>query len=406
MDRALWAVIALISYGSLYPFAFESPASLLAAWNEFILDRHLWTSLGDVFGNILLFIPLGVIAMLPSKAGRTLRRRIVWTLTLGLVLAFVLQVLQIWIPSRSAALSDVFWNVVGTVAGMAVALGIGAGRRRYDFCLSIEQTWIAALVVAWLVVELAPFVPFLDWSGIKTNLKPLLINPSVAPVRLLFNGAAVLLLGQLLSSIRGSYSPNLMLIALLAIVNALRPFMVDYPMSLTTILGQFGGLAVWLSMSRYTASQRSTVVILALLTAYTVQALAPFAVQDTPATFHWLPFAAMLEGSMIANARALAESVLIFGGVLVLTYQHGGSAGGVAFGLAIWVGMIEVAQLWLPGHTSDITEPLLALAIGLALRMSRGVRRKASDTRAAAAVIHDASHSLSGATSLSENSAG
>ena len=53
--------LLLITYGSLYPFHVVAPASLHDAWNAFITNFAVWTTRGDVIGNLALFVPLGLL---------------------------------------------------------------------------------------------------------------------------------------------------------------------------------------------------------------------------------------------------------------------------------------------------------------------------------------------------------
>ena len=59
-----WAVAAFIVYGSLFPFAFQTPpqpfSKLLADWNPL-------ASISDAVDNVLLFVPLG--AALHARGG-------------------------------------------------------------------------------------------------------------------------------------------------------------------------------------------------------------------------------------------------------------------------------------------------------------------------------------------------
>ena len=73
--RTLLLVCALlIVYGSLYPFGYTPPASFENAWSAFIGNHSLWTTPGDVAGNIVLFLPFGACATASMPSGRLARR--------------------------------------------------------------------------------------------------------------------------------------------------------------------------------------------------------------------------------------------------------------------------------------------------------------------------------------------
>ena len=56
--RILFVIALLIGYGSLYPGDFLTPEA--GAVKKFLTDWRLFTSLGDLLGNIALFFPLGM----------------------------------------------------------------------------------------------------------------------------------------------------------------------------------------------------------------------------------------------------------------------------------------------------------------------------------------------------------
>jgi hypothetical protein len=90
----------------------------------------------------------------------------------------------------------------------------------------------------------------------------------------------------------------------------------------------------------------------------------------------------MLEGSMAANVRSLVALLFAFGAMLWLVERAGGRVLGVAGALAVWVGLVEAAQMWIVGRTPDITPSLLL--IGLALVFERLRRAESLGVRAAA----------------------
>jgi len=62
--RAVRALLAIaIVYGSLFPFNYVAPASLPEAWRAFWSNTRLFTSIGDVLGNVALFVPWGFAAV-------------------------------------------------------------------------------------------------------------------------------------------------------------------------------------------------------------------------------------------------------------------------------------------------------------------------------------------------------
>ncbi len=112
--RILSVIAVLIAYGSLYPGNFSTPDA--GAVKKFLTDWHLFTSPGDLLGNIALFFPLEMAGILFGSSRVNVTIRVAWLLFLALVYSFALQLTQVWLPSRSAALADVLWNMTGMLS--------------------------------------------------------------------------------------------------------------------------------------------------------------------------------------------------------------------------------------------------------------------------------------------------
>jgi hypothetical protein len=77
----------------------------------------VWWALEDL-GNIALFAPLGFALAWWS-------RRPVFAILAGATVSLLCEAVQHWIPTRQASLQDVAWNVLGTLAGVAIAFAVG-----------------------------------------------------------------------------------------------------------------------------------------------------------------------------------------------------------------------------------------------------------------------------------------
>lgn len=80
----------------------------------------VWWALEDL-GNIALFAPLGFALAWWS-------RRPLFALLAGATVSLVCEAAQHWIPTRVPSLQDVLWNVLGTLAGVALAFALGRSR--------------------------------------------------------------------------------------------------------------------------------------------------------------------------------------------------------------------------------------------------------------------------------------
>src|SRR5204862_2733067 len=61
----------LVTHGSLYPWHFARPASFAEGWSHMMNQASWWTGFGDVVGNVVLFVPVGVLGWALAREWRT-----------------------------------------------------------------------------------------------------------------------------------------------------------------------------------------------------------------------------------------------------------------------------------------------------------------------------------------------
>jgi len=353
--RLMALCVLLAAHGSIYPWRFAWPPSLAMAWQHMMQQSSWWTGLGDVVGNIALFTPLGVLGwLLLSSSARPAWLRALLVLAAGLAYAFVLQVVQIFVPERDAAWSDVVWNTVGLALGMLLAApaSLIPLARLSAQPLRLPLTFAAL----WLLLQCWPLLPALDWQHIKDALKPLLLHPQWRTVTALDAAISLALVGLLLRPLRHR---RLWLLALPCAaacgVLLVEGQVLSVPRGVGWIVGVLAAALAW-RLSRRTAATLGAA--LALLW-FTFDQLKPFQLNDSFGEFHWLPFAALLQGSLSANTLALAWQLFWQGAVLVLLHSLGARASALALALGLWTLLRESTQTLLPGRTADITPAML-----------------------------------------------
>jgi VanZ family protein len=365
----LLVCIVLITHGSLYPWSFVAPASFADAFAALMAQRR-WTShFGDVVGNVALFVPLGALWVAARPPGRGVRWRDLLTLLVAaLVFAWGLQVLQIYTPARDPALSDVLWNGVGLLLGTALAAALRAPLARLAAQSEAVHRPALALVALWLALEWFPFVPTIDWQHVKDALEPLLLQPSWRSASAVDAGLGVMVLALLLRPWRHR---AVLLVALVALALVGKLLIVWQTISLSHVVGFAAGLLAAPLLWRTPAGRADMFAVFATLAWFTVDELRPFALADAPGRLHWIPFTALLQGSLTANVVAFGRAMFWLGAVLVLAATGGARLGGVAFGLSVWALLLELLQTVLPGRVADATValiPWLWLPILAALR--------------------------------------
>jgi len=168
-------VVGLILYVSLYPFRFiaDGPATID------VLRGLTWAraSHGDMFNNVLLYLPLGfcLALVLEPRVGRT--AALVAAVVLGGALSLAMEVAQASIEIRVPSLTDLALNVTGSLAGGVAGTVWGALGARMTPRARPRGTSAAvplAIVVLWLLARLWPLVPDASLRQLKRAVGPLL----------------------------------------------------------------------------------------------------------------------------------------------------------------------------------------------------------------------------------------
>ena len=367
MRTLLLLVAALITYGSLYPFHFAANPNLPREAAALLTMPTLRMGRGDLVGNLLLFVPFGLVAAMHVDTRKPVRAAgaLALLLLLGLLLALALQVAQLWVPSRVPELNDVLANAAGMLLGV---LAGWIGRRFFPAAtLHLPQALAPAmLMLLWLGYQWFPLVPTLDLQNSINALKPLLRAPQVDVARALHTALAWLAFFKLWDIAAGKGTPTLAMAATALAILGAKLFIAGAGISPANAIGLGIALAC-LPWRQH--GMALPVLIVAIFISLLASGLAPYEPLSQAQAFHWIPFTGMLEGSMGANLLNLIEKSFIYGALIVLISGKSGHPLMAATMVAVVLGMVEAAQLFLPGRTAESTDPVLALILGLAIRL-------------------------------------
>ena len=356
--RLLLVVALLIAYGSLYPLNFSQPPP--GAWDGFLNSWGGQQSPGDSMGNVALFVPFGLFAWFALQ-GKKPGQRIATILVAALVFSASLQVLQLFLRARDPALVDIAWNLAGTLAGLLLVIPVG----RFGGALEVP-IWTTALpfllVGVWLVGELTPLVPTLDFGAIKQSLAPIKRLHWRFPPTFLAVGQA-LALGCLLENFLHARRARVILWLLLATAVAGKLIMLYQYLTLHQLCGWLTGGMIWLSLARTRLATRQKIGLLWLWLAYTIVSLEPFALREVPRAFVWLPFKDVLTGTMLYNVQALLPRLFVIAAIIWLASELRTRVWSVAIFLALWVAALEGAQTYLVGRVGAISDSLWVLLV-------------------------------------------
>lgn len=185
--KILWAIyVLLILYASLMPFDMDwNPAdaenNFQRAWNFWPFASQYRISRSDLVSNLVLYVPLGLLAGACCGAVRRKANRL-GSLSIAILAAMsvsmIIECLQLFSPSRTASAQDLLMNTVGGLAGGIIA--ITAGRRAWvNLRREFRLRWIYQPIslIGWLMLVLLavdavfPFRPTLLLSELFTSLK-------------------------------------------------------------------------------------------------------------------------------------------------------------------------------------------------------------------------------------------
>ena len=158
----------LILYVSLNPFDFDFQNGIeVWAWLAAPLPRFI--TLFDVMVNILAYIPFGFLLVFAAYPRWRNFQALGIALVLSSLLAFGVETLQSWVPSRVPSLMDWWANVFGGLLGGLLAIPLGpqwlsgtAVRRRFDQWFGLN--W--ATCALFLLFPWSQIYPQSSWLGI------------------------------------------------------------------------------------------------------------------------------------------------------------------------------------------------------------------------------------------------
>jgi VanZ family protein len=171
----LAVVTGLIVYVSLYPFRFVPDGPALAE----ALRSLTWARAGrgDMFNNVLLYVPFGfcVALVIEPRWGRA--TGIVVGTLLGVLLSLGLELLQASVAIRVSSLRDLSLNATGSLLGTVLGTvfhAVGSRVSPQGTPRSRSAFVAMSILVLWLLERLWPLLPDPGLGQLKRAVRPLL----------------------------------------------------------------------------------------------------------------------------------------------------------------------------------------------------------------------------------------
>jgi VanZ family protein len=359
--------VAVIVYGSLYPFKFYAPATRNGPINAFVDSWAIAPGRDDFIANVLLYMPLGWFGVLSLP--QRLRLRLLLVVISGIMLSVVLELAQYFDAGRTMDANDVYANSLGTIMGTLSARHLYQLRRVPLLSNTILANELltkpipVALIAAWAGYRLYPYVPTSDLHKYWHALKPIILNPTLSLEGLYRHTTIWLTIFALIGALVGYRRAAMLAPLFCACTLAARILVVGTMLSVSEVIGAAAAVCLWPVLISLSNRQCTAALFLLLGSAVIIERLQPFQFQSVARDFGWLPFRSLMGGSIAVNVMAFFEKSFLYGSLLYLFTEAGGRlrTGVLIVGLAVFA--TSWTQSYLPGRSAEITDLMITLLI-------------------------------------------
>ena len=367
MYRILLIVIAVIVYGSLYPWEFHS--TQLAASPLWVLI-HSWPTgidrflVRDIAVNLLIYMPVGLFGFLAFRQNFRTAFAVTVTVLIALTLSSAIEMTQLFDDARECSASDVVCNVGGTVFG--VGLGYLYQNWLKGFVVRAERAKLLhpsgamLLFYTWLTYQAFPLFPVLSRTRLGEKLQTLFASISISPIETFSYFVEWLIVARLLHCVLGPDRTRRLLAPLLLVLPA-KLLITGRTVSWSELAGAIIACICWYFLSEHekrTAVLAGLIVLLLIL-----RGLSPYTWSSVANPFSWVPFRGSLEANRDSGLLTLFQKCFWYGSAVWLLRAAGWRLARAAVAVAVLLGAIEAIQIHLPGRVAEVTDPLLALIL-------------------------------------------
>jgi VanZ family protein len=365
--RFLLLIVAIIAYGSLYPWNFEFTS---AAGNPVRILLHGWPGewtryvLRDIILNVVIYMPLGLVAVLAFRTRRSRSLAASAAIAFGFLLSVSMELLQVYVPGRDPSLLDVLTNTLGTAAGAGFAICFEDGiRQLLERRAGQFRAAATLLLLVWAVSELYPLFPEIGRSHLRQELTLLFHFRGLSVVETWANAAEWFAAGLALDALFARMRTFGLALAMLCVPAQL--IVTGRSLTPAEIAGALLALVLWHFVR---VESRARCCAWMLGSAILLRQLQPFYFLAVPQPFSWIPFAATLESSREAATAIIARKAFDYGALIFALRRAGEPFVRAGLAVAVMLGVTEAIQTYLPGRSPEITDPLLALLMMVVLR--------------------------------------
>jgi VanZ family protein len=307
-------------------------------------------------------VPLGFTAYLAFPRLRSAIVRLLLAVALGITLSASVEMLQLYIPGRRSSIIDVANNTVGTLFGVIVAMLLESTVRRKLGQAGYRKLDRPALflLTVFLSSLTFPFFPVMWLSAFKYKIAQMLHPPSFHLIVFLTAMASWYAVAWMLRTV--SVPPRLVWISF-AVIPAQLLVLERIP-TFSEALGAVVGLGL---AARYASCPVAPWVFLATIA---VRGLMPLRFGPFHA-LSFVPFGAFMDMRWETGTQLLLEKSWYYGAAIWLLRAGSLTLNRATATVVVTLAAVEIFQMYIPGRTPDITDPILALLLGLTFRALR-----------------------------------
>ena len=383
MYRVLLIVIAVIVYGSLYPWDFHSAqlaASplwvLIHSWPR-VVDRFL---IRDITVNVLLYMPVGVFGFLALRQNLRTALAVTVTVLIGLTLSSSIEMIQLFDDARECSASDTVCNVSGTVLGVTLGSLYQQWLRRFlaraEKANFLHPSGAVLLFYTWLAYQAFPLFPALSRTRLAEKFRALFADASVSPIETFTYFVEWLVVAQLLESVLGR-ERTCRLFPLLLLVLPAKLLIAGRTVTWSELADAVLAYICMYFLSEY--QRRAALVAGLIVSLLILRGLAPYHWSSVANPFSWIPFSGFLAADREFGMLTFLRKCFWYGSAIWLLRTAGWRLARAAVAVALLLGAIEIIQIYLPGRVAEITDPFLALILAVILGLSERLQNLRSN---------------------------
>ncbi len=355
-------VYLLIVYGSLFPFNF----SLTEFYQQYpnLLNIKIF-SRGDVVANILLYIPLGLLYSLELnlKENKLNAKVGVSTLVGIFIFSLILQVIQIGLPSRDQNILDAVFNMVGFFVGAYISRYLYIPNKLLFPRLSYLPY---AIALTYILSELSPFIPTLDYQQIKNSFKFILVAPTLSALNDLTYTFIMWILVIRLLMFEQKRTPFKVLLPLWLFMITAKVFIYNNHLGYIDFFAPFMAM-VFASVVNLNQNSITKSIFFFSVFTFTISSLLSVEILNDPID-SFIPFYSYLNGNLYVGIQGIIFNLFFFGALLWLSLELSWSMKKTAISLAILVFFIELIQFFLPTRVTDFADAIFVFLIYIIMR--------------------------------------